>query len=220
MYGDLVELYFKEKINIFQSIEIKQINILIKKIISTYENDGLVFTLGNGGGVSVSNGFAVDLRTHPFTQEDKSVTLTSRRLKVIDLTESSGMITGITNDIGPEFMFSEQLKNWLVKDENNGNHVLIAFSGSGNSQNVIQAINYAKSLNVYTTCISGRGGGKAAQIVDNAIIVPGSSKFPGQTGKNDNNFHIEDFQVSLGHIIVGILKSHVSHQLDSLNDKS
>ena len=41
------------------------------------------------------------------------------------------------------------------------------------------------------------------------IVIEGNSNFPGQTGKNDNNFHIEDFQNSISHIIVGLLKNYV-----------
>ena len=60
-----------------------------------------------------------------------------------------------------------------------------------------------------TCTVSGRGGGLAAKIVDIPIIVTGSSNFPGQTGKNDNNFHIEDFKNSVSHIVVGLLKKYV-----------
>ena len=91
----------------------------------------------------------------------------------------------------------------------NKNDLLIAFSGSGNSANIINAINFVKKFGVKTFCISGRGGGKASKIVDYALVIPGSSKFPGQTGKNDNNFHIEDLQNSISHILVGLLKEYV-----------
>ena len=133
-----IKLYFSEKKNLFDLLDLRSIKILVEKVIATYEKDGIVFTLGNGGGASVANGFAVDLKTHPFTHEDKSLTTEIRRLKVIDFSESNGILTGISNDIGPEFMFSEQFKNWAIK----GNpclkdNILIAFSGSGNSKNVL-----------------------------------------------------------------------------------
>jgi len=91
----------------------------------------------------------------------------------------------------------------------NRNDLLIVFSGSGNSANIINAINFTKKFGVKSFCVSGRGGGKASKIVDYPLIIPGSSKFPGQTGKNDNNFHIEDIQNSLSHILVGLLKEYV-----------
>ena len=118
-------------------------------------------------------------------------------------------MTGISNDIGFENIFKEQLKNFLRSKNQNQNDTLIAFSGSGNSKNVINAIEYAKSYGVFTCCVSGRGGGKAKEISDLSIVIPGSSEFPGQTGPNDNNFHIEDFQGSITHILTGLLKMHV-----------
>ena len=74
----------------------------------------------------------------------------------------------------------------------------------------MNAIRFAKKFGVITSCIAGRGGGKACKIVDIPIIIKGSSKFPGQIGKNDNNFHIEDIQNSISHIITGLLKDYVS----------
>ena len=50
----------------------------------------------------------------------------------------------------------------------------------------------------------------AKKISDLCLIIPGKSKFPGQIGKNDNNFHIEDFQTSIMHIVTGLLKNYVS----------
>ena len=57
---------------------------------------------------------------------------------------------------------------------------------------------------------SGRSGGKAKKISDLCTIIPGTSKFPGQIGKNDNNFHIEDFQTSIIHIVTGLFKKYIN----------
>lgn len=209
---EMIELFFEEKFKIFKSIDYALIQKLYEELIQVYINDGIVFTMGNGGGTSVANGFAVDLRTHPFTHEDKSVTTEVRRIRVIDLSESSGMITGIANDIGPESIYSEQLKNWFREDSVAQKNLMIAFSGSGNSKNIVNAIEMAKKYGVTTSCVSGRGGGAASKLVDIPIIVPGNSNFPGQTGKNDNNFHIEELQVSVGHILTGLLKGYVNQK--------
>lgn len=204
-----VNLYFKEKANIALDFKVDEIVRLYESVEKAYLNDGTVFILGNGGSASIAEGFCVDLRTHPFVKEDKSITTEIRRLKVISLTESSGLLTGISNDIGFENIFSEQMKNFTREPSANKNSLLICLSGSGNSPNVINAIEFSKLKSIKTCVISGRGGGKAATLVDIPIIVEGSSNFPGQTGKNDNNFHIEDFQNSISHIIVGLLKKHV-----------
>ena len=207
----LVKLYFLEKAKIYKKLDFKKILDLVYRINITYKKDGTIFIMGNGGSSGIAEGFAVDIRTHPFVSEDKNKTTNIRRPRIICLTESSGALTGISNDLGFEKVFSEQLKNFMRSKKTNKNDLLIAFSSSGNSQNMIEAINYVKKYNVKTSCISGRGGGKAAKIVDFPIIIPGQpSLFPGQTGKNDNNFHIEDIQNAISHIITGLLKKFVN----------
>ena len=108
------------------------------------------------------------------------------------------------------------LSNWktiYIQKKTNKNDTLIAFSGSGNSENIIRAIELAKKFNIYTITISGRDGGKAKNISDLCIVIPGTSKFPGQIGKNDNNFHIEDFQTSIIHIVTGLFKKYINDKV-------
>ena len=95
-----IEIYLSEKKAICDNFPVDNLVILVKKVIDTYLNDGTVYVMANGGASSAAEGFATDLRTHPFVNEDKSITTEIRRLKVACLTESSGMITGISNDIG------------------------------------------------------------------------------------------------------------------------
>ena len=204
-----INLYFKEKSKIYKKFNSKVILKVFEQIKKTYINDGQVYLMANGGSASIAEGFAVDLRTHPFVNDNKSETTSKKRIKVECLTESSGCLTGISNDIGFDFVFQEQLKNYMRSKNKNKHDLLIAFSGSGNSTNIINAINFTKKYGVKSFCVSGRGGGKASKIVDYSLIIPGSSKFPGQTGNNDNNFHIEDIQNSVSHILVGLLKKYV-----------
>tara|TARA_B100001057_G_C22860885_1_gene954471 strand:- start:1468 stop:2106 length:639 start_codon:yes stop_codon:yes gene_type:complete len=204
-----ISLYFQEKSKIYKKINSNIILKVFEQIKKTYINDGTVYLMANGGSSSIAEGFAVDLRTHPFVNDNKSETTSKKRIKVECLTESSGCLTGISNDIGFDFVFQEQLKNYMRSKTKNKYDLLIAFSGSGNSSNIINAINFTKKYGVKSFCVSGRGGGKASKIADYALIIPGSSKFPGQTGNNDNNFHIEDIQNSVSHILVGLLKEHV-----------
>ena len=208
---DLIKLYFTEKASIYKKLNLKEILNLVKQINITYKNDGTLYIMGNGGSSGIAEGFSVDIRTHPFVSEDKNQTTNIRRPKVICLTESAGALTGISNDLGFGYVFSEQLKNFMRSKIINKNDLLIAFSSSGNSQNMIEAINFVKKYNVKTSCVSGRGGGKASKIVDFPIVIPGKpSLFPGQTGKNDNNFHIEDIQNAISHVITGLLRKFVN----------
>ena len=124
----LISLYFEEKSKIALDFPIDNISLLYETVKNTYEADGVVYILGNGGSASIAEGFAVDLRTHPFVAEDKSITTNIRRLKVISLTESSGLLTGISNDVGFDYVFSEQMKNFSRSGEINNSSLLICLS--------------------------------------------------------------------------------------------
>ena len=207
----LINLYFNEKIKIANKINKKSINEILIKVINTYDKSGSIYLMANGGPAGLIDNVATDLRFHPFVSDNKSIPLKKiRKLKVISLIESPGALTGVSNDLGFENVFLEQLKNFIYDKKINQNDLLIAFSGSGNSKNIIKAIKFAKKHSVFTICISGRSGGVAKNISDLCILVPGKSKFPGQIGKNDNNFHIEDFQTSIMHIITGLFKKYIN----------
>ena len=79
---DLIKLYFDEKASIANNIDIEAINTLCEKLLDTYDNDGTVFVMANGGGASAAEGFATDLRTHPFVLDDKSETTNIRVFKL------------------------------------------------------------------------------------------------------------------------------------------
>ena len=210
---DLVQLYFEEKRAIAAAFPIDDTLRLVEAVIRCYDHDGTVYTFANGGPGCAAEGFATDLKTHPFVSDNKDETTDKRRLRAHCLNESASVITGISNDLGYQQIFTEQLKNYMRGPEVNGHDVLIAFSGSGNSKNVLEAFDYAKQFGATTCCITGRTGGKAREVADMCIVIPGTSRFPGQTGGNDNNFHIEDFQTSVTHVVTGLLKGHVWGEL-------
>jgi D-sedoheptulose 7-phosphate isomerase len=211
-----IKKYWMEKSNIAQEMTtpefIGPVEELVEAVIHAYYVFARVFVMGNGGGAAAAEGFAADLSTHPFVPEDKTEHSGERsKLEVHCLSTSPSIITGISNDLRIEDIFVEQLMNYRLTH----NDVVIVLSGSGNSQNILLALDYAERHNCKTACISGRGGGAAARMVDYPIVIPGTSTFPGQTGSNDNNFHIEDFQVSISHIVTGLLKEFVNEKFKS-----
>ena len=202
----LVRLYLAENVNIAQGFPTGDVCKLADAVVDAYKYGDRIFVFGNGGGASIAEHFASDLKMHPFVSEDKHDSLGLERIKVLCLNESCGTITRVANDIGYDYIFTEQLKSHpLVEGD-----LVIAFSGSGNSPNILKALKYAKSEGARTALIGGRDGGKAGEIVDICILIPGTSNFPGQVGANDNCFHIEDFQSCIAHMITGILKGVVS----------
>ena len=202
----LIERYLLEQIEIAQEFPVKATEALVKAVEVCYHRGRMVFAMGNGGGANTAEHFASDLKMHPYVSEDKREAGELPRMQVHCLNESNGIMTRIANDIGYKETFTEQLKNYPLTS----NDLLIAFSGSGNSPNIISAFEYVKKFSVKTALVGGRDGGKAKGLVDICVLIPGTSKFPGQTGANDNCFHIEDFQGSIAHMITGILKERLN----------
>ena len=122
---------------------IKVSNMLEKKIM----NNKNIFVAGNGGSASVANHFLCDF--------NKGIKLSSKKLikpKIISLSNSLELITAISNDLSYDDIFSFQLENFAKK-----NDLLITFSCSGSSKNIISAIKLAKKMKLNIICISGFG---------------------------------------------------------------
>ena len=83
MKENKLNLYFKEKTKIYNKLNLKIISQVFDQIKKTYNNDGQVFLMANGGSTPVAEGFAVDLRTHPFVNDDKSITTSKRGISVL-----------------------------------------------------------------------------------------------------------------------------------------
>jgi len=124
------------------------------------------------------------------------------------LCDSGATITGITNDLGFEHIFSEQLKYQASEGD-----ILFAMSGSGNSKNVIEALKVAKNFGMVCVVMTRNKNTKSDDYADLVLrIVSPNSTFPGQTGGNNNNFHYEDCISKITHIAVGLLKECVSNE--------
>jgi D-sedoheptulose 7-phosphate isomerase len=122
-------------------------------------NGGKIFTCGNGGSAADAQHFASEL-TGRFEKNRQGYA-------AIALTTDSSSLTAIGNDFGFEFIFSRQLQALAQTGD-----LLFAISTSGNSANVVQAVNYARSNDVYSIGLLGRDGGKLAELVDLPLIVP------------------------------------------------
>ena len=136
---------------------------LIEKIgallIQTYRSGNKILTCGNGGSACDAQNFADELvgrfrRTRP-------------PLPAISLTVNTSDLTSIANDFGYEFVFSRQLEAHAKPGD-----VLVAISTSGNSPNVLKAIDSAGRLGLKTVGLTGKSGGKMKPLVDHCICVP------------------------------------------------
>jgi D-sedoheptulose 7-phosphate isomerase len=205
-YLDLIKLYKKESSVVILNIDSNGILKFVDLVIEAYISEKKVFACGNGGNAAYVANFVVDINMHPFVSEDKSSHGGKRnKFHAINLCEASATITGITNDLGFDSVFKEQLKYQADKDD-----ILFCISGSGNSSNIIEAMEYAKSIGMKCVIITRNIPCKAEKFADVLIEVKGISEFPGQTGNNNNNFHFEDCISKITHIVTGILKHKVT----------
>ena len=202
---NLIDLYKKESADVFSSIPSTEIAKFVDMVFDVYENEGTIFAAGNGGNVASVQNLVVDLNMHPFVSEDKGKqTIPRNKFKCVSLCSDQATITGVSNDLGYEHIFSEQLKY-----QGDGNDMFFGMSGSGNSANVLEAMKVAKDKGMKTILVTRNKENKCNQYADLTISLEGTSEFPGQTGGNNNNFHFEDILSKLTHMSVGLLKEKV-----------
>tara|TARA_Y100000310_G_scaffold325886_1_gene390071 strand:- start:149 stop:790 length:642 start_codon:yes stop_codon:yes gene_type:complete len=203
-----VDLYKQESASVVSNLSNEELVSFVDIILEAYDRESIVFACGNGGNVAYVRNLVVDLNMHPFVSEDKGARVAKRnKFHCVDLCGCVATITGISNDLGYDHIFSEQLLYQAKKDD-----VFFGITGSGNSKNVIKALEYAKQIGMISVVVTRNKECRAKDLADLLIVVRGESTFPGQTGKNNNNFHFEDCISKITHIAVGMLKKKVSYE--------
>jgi D-sedoheptulose 7-phosphate isomerase len=152
---------------------------LAEDLQSCLKENRRLFICGNGG----SAGNAIHLANDFLYGIAKR---SGGGLKVLSLSDNPAVITCLANDLGYDQIFSEQLAVQGEKDD-----LLIVLSGSGNSPNIIRAINQAKKMNIKSYAILGFDGGQCKSLADVAIHF------------SVNDMQIaEDMQIVVGHMIM------------------
>jgi D-sedoheptulose 7-phosphate isomerase len=161
-----VDKYLDRARNVISTLSAASIIKLADQLYDCWQKGRYVFILGNGGSATTASHLAEDLGKTcvPADQIDNS---RLRRLKVLSLTDNVGWITALANDIGYESIFSQQLMHYASPGD-----LVIAISGSGNSPNVLRAVEWAKSKDIATFGMTGFEGGKLRQMADDCIHVP------------------------------------------------
>ena len=142
------------------ALDAKALESLVDAFHSTYEKGGNIYTMGNGGsGASASHAAGDFLKGASYGLD--------KRFKMICLNDNLPSMMAIANDIGWESIFVEPLKNFLSTKD-----LVIGISGSGNSKNVVNAIEYANEQGATTVAMSGFKGGKISQIATINVHAP------------------------------------------------
>jgi D-sedoheptulose 7-phosphate isomerase len=157
---------------------------IIRLLIDARNKGKRIFTMGNGGSGSTASHFVSDLLKTAITKGHK-------RFSAISLVDNIPVILAWSNDVSYEEVFVEQLQNHLNKDD-----ILIGFSGSGRSKNVVKAFKYGKKTGAFCIGITGMSGGEFPKICDLCYVVP-----------SDNMLTIESIHLLVCHCIIQIIRS-------------
>jgi len=147
-------------------LDVRQIQALADAIYRCYVEERFVFLCGNGGSGSNASHFCEDLGKNTLRRED-FLDDSKKRLKVLSLTDNTPYILAWANDEGFDRVFVEQLKNLASPGD-----LLIAISGSGNSPNVLRAVEWANRKGLRTFGCTGFDGGKLRTLAQENLHVP------------------------------------------------
>jgi D-sedoheptulose 7-phosphate isomerase len=172
-----------------EAVSREDIGELGEILYRAYHAGASVFIVGNGGSASTASHMAADLAKNTIGPH-------MRRFRVMSLNDNVSLVTALANDEGYENVFREQLVNLIQPSD-----ILIAISASGNSPNVLNAIEYATSCHAQTIGLLGFDGGRALGLVDKAVLV-----------RSTDYGVIEDAHLVLNHILVEHFKARLSHE--------
>ncbi len=180
---DKINTYLTKVQDCINKLDKNEIENLIKILIEKRNEDKQIFIMGNGGSASTASHFYCDFNKGLSYKKEK-------KFKFICLNDNIPAILAYANDISYDDIFVEQLKNLLNKDD-----LVIAISGSGNSKNVLKAVEYANSNNATTLAFTGYNGGKLKQIAHHSV------------NSNIDNMQIsEDIHLILFHLAYSVIE--------------
>ena len=187
-FSDIYIDDLKKTLDIFPHDEFEQ---LVETLLYAYETGKNIFVMGNGGSASTASHFACDL--------NKGCSLNRKmKFKVFCLNDNVATLMAYANDLSYEHVFVEQLKNFFATGD-----IVIGISGSGNSANVLNAIEYANKRGGYTVGLCGFKGGQLYNMVNLPILAA-----------------VHDIQKveDLHMIIVHMIMQRISQELGKNND--
>jgi phosphoheptose isomerase len=174
--------YFYEFLKAKSSINFKDLDDVFRVLYKLYKNNKTIFVCGNGGSAAIANHFECDHKKILFEN-------TKIKPRIISLCSNNSLISAIANDINYNSIFKKQLSYLAKKGD-----LLIAISSSGKSQNIIDAIDYAKKNKMITISFTGFSGGLSKNKSDYNIHI------------NSSNYGIVE---SLHHSIMNILAQYI-----------
>jgi len=185
-----IDGYIKRLEKAMGAVQQEKVEKIAEILFKAYKNNRHVYVMGNGGSAATAAHMVCDLAKGTIWP----VAPTEKRFRVIGLADNTPLMTAWTNDIEYSQVFREQLLNILESGD-----IVIGISASGNSPNVINAVEYANSCGAITIGLTGMGGGKLKDAAKECIIID-----------SDNMERVEDAH----HILAHIIKSYLNVKLN------
>lgn len=152
--------------SVVDQIDRSEIEGLSDDLFRSWEQGRFVFVCGNGGAGSTAGHFAEDLNKSTLDRRDFENDQ-AKRMKVLSLSEHTSSLLAWANDEGFDRIFVEQLKNFASPGD-----LLIAMSGSGNSPNILKAVEWANQKGLVTWGLTGYGGGALRTLAQRSLHIP------------------------------------------------
>jgi D-sedoheptulose 7-phosphate isomerase len=147
-------------------VDRREIQTWADLVYEAWENERFIFVFGNGGSATTASHISEDLGKSSLHQHELKDE-TKKRLKILSLTDNQGWILALGNDLGYDQIFVQQLMNY-----GSAGDLAIAISGSGNSPNVLAAVDWANRHGLKTFGLTGFDGGKLRRQAHAGMHVP------------------------------------------------
>ena len=157
---ELIDDYINLEIDVLKKLPRDELNNFIFELDEARKRNATIYIMGNGGSAATASHFVNDF--------NKGVSeYIEQKFRFVCLNDNIATVMAIANDISYDAIFEFQLRGKAT-----ANDLVIGISGSGNSKNVLRAIQLAKSVGAKTIGLTGYDGGKLKQIVDLSVHVP------------------------------------------------
>lgn len=155
-----ISRYFEKLKATVDLISRDEVNAFLGLLVDALEGGKTVFTMGNGGSATTASHYAADF--------NKGLSLgKARRFRFLCLSDNTATLTAYANDLSYDEVFVEPLRNFLKPGD-----LVIAISGSGNSRNVLKAVEYANGAGAVTVGLTGYDGGELKRIARHGVHIP------------------------------------------------
>ena len=158
MMYDEVEEWLADARRAIDAVDVMAVTRAGQALADVRFRGGTIFVAGNGGSASTANHFACDLQ--------KATRIEGRGTRAISLSDNTALLTAWGNDLSFDSVFAEQLRVMAAPGD-----ALVLFSVSGSSPNLLEALSVARGMKLTTVALLGRDGGRAASMVDHAVVV-------------------------------------------------